>query len=143
MTVRTAARVPPSVGRADAGRHRTQIRVNVAQCGTPVDLVWKWKCGHRNSVLVRMAGPRAVHQARRLVGLVAFENGERARVAVGIFAAGIKGGHSPDGKRAVLVGDFRQNRAEALKEGHVDRNGVSIGNSQSGSLRLKWIRLAM
>ena len=112
--------------RADAGGGRTEIGLIRFERRASFQLIRIRKLRDRDRVLVGMAGPCAVHQAGRLVGLVALQHRERARVELGILAAGIERGHAADRKRAVLVRQLGQERAHALKEGDVEWDRVAI-----------------
>src|SRR5881296_804850 len=90
----------------NALRTRAKVFVNVGVGTARLDLVRIRELVDRNLILVRMAGPGAVHQAVRLVLLVLLQHFERARVELGVFTAGVEGGHPADGQHAALVADL-------------------------------------
>src|SRR5207302_2277714 len=68
---------------------RAQVLVDVGVFAPSLQLIGIGELVDCDFVLVRMAGPGAVHQAVRLVLLILLEHVEGARIQLGVFPAGI------------------------------------------------------
>src|ERR1700694_2633808 len=90
-----------------------------------IELVPSRELRHRDFVLVRMASPRAVHQAGRFVLLVFGENRQGPCVELRVVAAWIQSRHAADSQHSVLVADLWHQRAQILEEGPIVWNSVA------------------
>src|SRR6266567_87948 len=91
-----------AIHRACAHTHRLRSQIGIAaRVFRPcLKLVGIRELRHRDRVLIGMPGPRAIHQAVCFVLFVLFENRERPRVQLCVFAARIEGGHAANGQNA-------------------------------------------
>ncbi len=110
----------------DARWQRAQVGMRIGILRAGFELIRSRELRDRDFVLVGMAGPRAIHQAGRLILFVLGKDRKGPRIELRIVAARIKRGHAADGQHAVFVADLRHQRAQILEKGHVVRNGVAI-----------------
>ena len=90
---------------------RSQVLVDIGVFAAGLKLVRVGELVDGDLVLVRVAGPRPVHQAVRLVFLVLLEHLEGARVQLDILAAGVQRRHAADRQHPPLVAHLRHHLA--------------------------------
>ncbi len=105
--------------------------------GARLKLIRSRELAYRDFVLIGMARPRPVHQRVGLVLFVFSKNLQRPRVQFRIFAARVKRGHPADRQHPVFVANVRQKIAQSLKERHVVRNGVAVGQNPLGVFEIE------
>src|SRR5262249_46160223 len=110
-----------------ASRKRTQIWVSFGFHLISLYLVGERELVDGGLVLVRMAGPGAVHAAVGFVLLVLLKYCQCTRIELGVSAVRIELLHAANGKTAADVTNLDQQIAQVLEELHIVRNGVAVG----------------
>ncbi len=117
---------------ADMGWFRAEIGIALAHCFVRLNLIWKWELIDSNLVLIRVSSPCPIEAAIGFVLFVFLEHGKRSSIQFGIRAVGIECRHAANGERSAAVANRDQKVPQVLKEGHVMRNGVAVGQNPLG-----------